>query len=296
MKKTENQVTKNLETKKCFIITPIGGKGTDVQREALGIVDVVIKPVAENCGFAQVKSAVDFHVGQITPNIIKAIDEADLVIANITGQNPNVMYELALAHAFKKPTIHILKENSSVPFDIKDYQYIDFINDISGTEALKEELKKKIEHIMVLDDVNISNPVIDALKTFTVIEKENTNIKSDEMITEMYRSILDMRAEISTLGSNFNRKPRNMTNQAMEYRGMNGKETFLYDKFDSVIKNIKYRDFRNIKDKDLFMFFDYVLDNDMMVSEKAVENFSGVTMMDKYITIELLQELGIEIY
>ncbi|CAM2748606.1 hypothetical protein [Erysipelothrix tonsillarum] len=291
-----NKTEKNKTEKKCFIITPIGGKGTEVQREALGIVDVVIKPVAENCGFEQVKSAVDFHVGQITPNIIKAIYEADLVIANITGQNPNVMYELALSHAFKKPTIHILKENSSVPFDIKDYQYIDFINDISGTEALKEELHKKIEHVMFLDEGNISNPVIDALKTFTVIENENTNIKSDEMITELYRSVLDMRAEINALGSYFNRKSRNMSSKSMELRGMNGKETFLYDNFVRATNNKKYKDFRNIKDKDLYMFFNHALDSGMMVSSQSIEKFSNVIMMDKDLTIELVQELGIAVY
>ncbi len=56
--------------------------------------------------------------GQITDQIIQAIDGADLLIADLSGANPNVMYELGLADARGKPAIIITQDATSLPFDV----------------------------------------------------------------------------------------------------------------------------------------------------------------------------------
>jgi hypothetical protein len=53
--------------------------------------------------------------------IIQGIDNADLVVADVTNLNPNVMYELGVAHALGKPTVMITQTLIGLPFDIRSY-------------------------------------------------------------------------------------------------------------------------------------------------------------------------------
>ena len=105
----------------CFIITPIGDEKSTIFRKAKGVIDSVIKPVLELNGFSDIKPAYEINVsGMITTQIINRIINDDLVIANLTGTNPNVMYELCLRHVVAKPIIHICENRTTLPFDIKD--------------------------------------------------------------------------------------------------------------------------------------------------------------------------------
>lgn len=63
----------------------------------------------------------------ILADIILPIYSADIVLADLTGLNPNVMYELGIAHSFNKKTIMITRDElSSLPFDLKQYRAKDY--------------------------------------------------------------------------------------------------------------------------------------------------------------------------
>jgi tetratricopeptide (TPR) repeat protein len=62
--------------------------------------------------------------GRITDQIIEAIKRADFVVADLTGNNPNVMYELGYAQALGKPTILLNQAVDKTPFDTKDLRQI----------------------------------------------------------------------------------------------------------------------------------------------------------------------------
>ena len=64
--------------------------------------------------------------GRITEQIMEAIRNADLIIADITGNNPNVMFELGYADALGKPIIVLNQRLSATPFDIKDWRAIPY--------------------------------------------------------------------------------------------------------------------------------------------------------------------------
>lgn len=80
--------------------------------------------------------------GNILPHIIKKIIQSRVVIANITGRNPNVFYELGIAHALNKPTIIISKNESDIPFDIKSQRIIFYKTKEDLKSSLKESLLK----------------------------------------------------------------------------------------------------------------------------------------------------------
>lgn len=88
--------------KVCFIVTPIGDINSSVRKATEGLLDAVICPVCKDFNYeAKAVHQISFS-GSITKTIIKQLLDADLVIANLTGLNPNVMYELAVRHAAAK--------------------------------------------------------------------------------------------------------------------------------------------------------------------------------------------------
>lgn len=62
--------------------------------------------------------------GRITDQIIEAIRHADLLVADLSDTNPNVMYELGLAHTLGKPAIIISQDVRNSPFDVRDFRMI----------------------------------------------------------------------------------------------------------------------------------------------------------------------------
>ncbi|MFC0845002.1 hypothetical protein ACFH04_14950 [Streptomyces noboritoensis] len=114
----------------CFVIGPIGNpyaqNGSterDEYEHHLRIFEQVIAPACERYGITPVRADGIPHAGDITEQICRYVIESDLVIADVSGGNPNVMYELGLRHITGKPTIHI-GEDGQLPFDIASIRTI----------------------------------------------------------------------------------------------------------------------------------------------------------------------------
>ncbi|MBR7046294.1 MAG: hypothetical protein IKI23_11640, partial [Lachnospiraceae bacterium] len=99
----------------------------------------------------------------ILADIILPIYKADIVIADLTGLNPNVMYELGIAHSFNKKTIVITRDDiSKLPFDLKQYRAKDYSTHFKKFNELIMYLEKNMNG--ALDgSVVYSNPVSDFL-------------------------------------------------------------------------------------------------------------------------------------
>lgn len=80
----------------------------------------------------------------ITEDIVNYIEMADFVITDISGNNPNVMFELGWALAKDKKPIVIRQQDdpNKVPFDVRDIRYISYINSWSGIERLYRDICK----------------------------------------------------------------------------------------------------------------------------------------------------------
>jgi hypothetical protein len=88
--------------------------------------------------------------GSIMEDIIRGIETAQIVIAEITPPNENVFYEVGYAHALKKPTILLVdrKERQKLPFDLSGYRCLFYENSIGGKRKVDEELKKHLRAIL----------------------------------------------------------------------------------------------------------------------------------------------------
>ena len=77
----------------------------------------------------------------IRERIYNQIAKADLIVADMTGKNPNVFYEVGYAHALGKKVILLTQNSKDIPFDLNDFQHIIYENKIMN---LKRELCKYV--------------------------------------------------------------------------------------------------------------------------------------------------------
>jgi len=121
-----------------FVIMPFRSEFQDVYTEA-------IQPAVDNTGLT-VRRGDDFFSGQrIMDEVWSSIFHCKLCIVECTGHNPNVFYELGIAHMLGKPSIMILRDGSDIPFDIRDRRIILYQDGADGFKDLRKTLRKTIE-------------------------------------------------------------------------------------------------------------------------------------------------------
>jgi hypothetical protein len=101
-----------------------------------------IEPAAEAAGFDCHRADHASGPSAIISDIIKDIFAADVVIADVSGSNPNVFYELGITHTIDNKTLVICETGQELPFDLAAYRVIFYRRNIDGIER---ELRSKIE-------------------------------------------------------------------------------------------------------------------------------------------------------
>jgi hypothetical protein len=105
-----------------------------------------IRPPLEDARFRVTRADDIFARGSyITENIWRLINRSALLIADVTDKNPNVFYELGIAHTVGRDVIIISQNKEDVPFDIQNLPYYLYTYDENGKKKLTDELKKLIE-------------------------------------------------------------------------------------------------------------------------------------------------------
>ena len=165
----KNGSSKKSEKKRCFVITPIGDEAGSVRRKADGLLDAVIEPVLRKLEF-EVEIAHRISTpGSITKQVIERLLEDDLVVANLTGLNSNVMYELAVRHCKRKPVVMLAERGTKLPFDVADERTVFYQDDFAGSVSLKEELKLAVQ--ASLDETPLDNPVYRVVNAILIEEQ-----------------------------------------------------------------------------------------------------------------------------
>ncbi|MDR7130341.1 hypothetical protein J2X69_002691 [Algoriphagus sp. 4150] len=160
--------------KYCFVITPIGVSNSEIWNKTNGLIHSVIMPVFKEFGFTVEASHNINSSGSITDQIIERLLESKIVVANLTGLNPNVMYELAVRHAKKLPVITLAESGTILPFDIMTERTIFYDDTMKGAEELKPKLKAAYENI----DPNQDNPIYRGVRALIMKEVEKSPYES----------------------------------------------------------------------------------------------------------------------
>ena len=125
------------------------------------IYNEIIKPTIQQPSFGLVcKRADDITSNRsIMQDIWKSICEARVIIADLTNFNPNVMYELGIAHTIGKETILIYQspdQDTKFPFDLSHIRRIQYKNTATGGKNLADHLSSMLESVLGTG-VNVSN-------------------------------------------------------------------------------------------------------------------------------------------
>jgi nucleoside 2-deoxyribosyltransferase len=111
----------------CFVIMPFSGYFNGYYKN-------VIKKTVSKTGLLPRRADEIYGTSAVIDEIHKEILNSDICIADVTGRNPNVIYELGIAHAVNKPVIIITQDIEDVPFDYKHLRVIKYDPKSSGWE------------------------------------------------------------------------------------------------------------------------------------------------------------------
>lgn len=120
----------------------------------------LIKPALEDEGFEVRRADSTFDQQNILRTIVHNIDTADLIVAELTTSNPNVFYELGIAHGLSKRVVLIAQELKDVPFDLRSYNIITYSTRFNEVHELQDRLKNVARGLRA-GSINFGSPVDD---------------------------------------------------------------------------------------------------------------------------------------
>jgi hypothetical protein len=193
--------------KLCFVIGPIGDDDSDDRTHADWLLEEIIEPVFDEDypEFRVERADKISDPGRIDAQVITALLDADLVVADLSTLNPNAFYEIGIRHTIQKPIIHMHLEGQRIPFDIASFRSIKFSRRRpSDIRAARETLKVVVAAVLA-EGYEVDNPV-----TFSrgKIEFEKTATPSDKVVVGELDSI---QRRISTIEKLFAVSPQRVT-------------------------------------------------------------------------------------
>ena len=166
----------------CFIVTAIGESGTETRDRADEVFSYLIAPVCEELGYKPVRVDQVDAVDNINETIINYLKTAPMVVADMTGHNPNAFYELGFRQALELPLVPIIQAGNRLPFDVISQRTVFYNLSVGKIEQSKRDLKAKMksfenfempenraERSLTLEDLNDNltqklNKILDLLK------------------------------------------------------------------------------------------------------------------------------------
>ncbi|MYW09788.1 hypothetical protein GT034_15680 [Streptomyces sp. SID2563] len=133
---------------RCFVIGPIGDKfaerGTEDRRvyeESLRVYDEVVRAACQEHRLVPLRADAIADTGEITDQIHQRLETDDIVIADVSAGNANVMYELGYRNGTGKPVI-LIGESGRLPFDIAQLRTIRFRRTESSLHDARDQLSR----------------------------------------------------------------------------------------------------------------------------------------------------------
>lgn len=180
----------------CFVIMPFGGRSDDYYER-------IYRPAITSAGLIARRADDVYRPSAITHDIWILTSQAKVILADLTGKNPNVLYELGLAHALAKPAIMITDSVEEIPFDLRSLRLITYEKDDPFWGAtLNKKIQQAIEEVL-------ATPLTAVLPTF-LLQKQADAMKQD-------LNNLKKPSPLRSDGSELNVKPRMTLEEAMQF-------------------------------------------------------------------------------
>jgi hypothetical protein len=148
----------------CLFIAPLKGDDSATRERSQDVYATLVIPAAKQAGFSP-DFVLDDEPGTIMNHIVRSIRAARVVVADLTGNNFSVGYELGFAHMIRKPTIPLIKSGSAKPFDVQAMRAIPYDYTNRGTlRTAIPQLAEQLTRVKKTPPFMIDNPLQDALR------------------------------------------------------------------------------------------------------------------------------------
>ncbi len=139
----------------CFVLMPFGEEGTPEREQLDDIYENIIRRAVEESGLGLkcVRADEITRSGSIIDDIILYAAKSRIVIADLSGRNANVFYELGIRHSFSGKTILLAQSKNDLPFDIMPMRTI-----IYSKETLKKAENARCKLVRFLESTERNSP------------------------------------------------------------------------------------------------------------------------------------------
>lgn len=172
-----------------FVLMPFAATFDDIY-------EYLIKGSLSDAGFNVVRADDIRNQRNILADVVQAIADSDLIVADLSTANPNVYYELGLAHAFRKPVILLAQDIDEVPFDLQSYRILTYATHFSRMNEARNELCELAKGARE-ETVKFGSPVSDFTALFGgKVGVNHLEVVRHEVEKRDDRGLLDFQAEV----------------------------------------------------------------------------------------------------
>jgi hypothetical protein len=187
---TKQQATFDTE---CFFIAPIGAEASDARHRSDGVMNFIVARAAEELGLATVRADQISEPGLITRQVIDHLLNAKAAVADLTGLNANVFYELAVRHTARLPTVLIAEEGEHLPFDIAQMRTIFFRHqDLASADQCRGKIVAQLGEAL-------KGAVESPISTSLDLKSLEAGDATERNIAEIVTAVGDVQARIRQL-------------------------------------------------------------------------------------------------
>ena len=191
----------------CFFVSPISQPETEIRKNSDLVKSLLLTPALTQCGFAteRIIRSDELGTANIQEDMKAHLDNDELCVVDITGLNPNVMYEFGYRRGLGKALIVIADNETGTPFDISADRIVRY--DLKSPEALKqlpstiEALRKQVQDRISAGFVESNGSIKEIAGRLTAIEKKLTDVLAGSMSVPNLEDNSNVRDLIRQLGS-----------------------------------------------------------------------------------------------
>lgn len=168
---------------------PIGEYGSSIYKHYLEVYEDLFMPAIQKAGYIPKRADEEKTCNVIQCDIVQKIIDSDMVLCDLSGKNPNVLYELGIRQAFDRPVVLVQEENTDRIFDISIIRTIDYdksLNHRKVKENIETISKAIIETSMQTKGINSMIKFINIEKRIKeTTDKESTNVLLNAILNKI---------------------------------------------------------------------------------------------------------------
>ena len=190
----------------CFVICPIGEANSETRKRSDQLLRHVILPAAIKTGYPKdcvLRADQLPDPGIITDQVIQHLLTDSMVIADLTGHNPNVFYELAIRHAVRKPIVQLIQVGQTLPFDIAPMRTVKF--NLSDPDELDESVERLAAQIFAAqkNPLDADNPISASIDAQFLKTSNDPSARVNAKILEAIQALSTQVSELKAIPPSF---------------------------------------------------------------------------------------------